>query len=95
MKQDKVAINCAMQHIKTFLNQARAGSPADFAQPCAECKMSSHCDYDWLHKMKPLLEVSDVYISMAFSAQPKTQGSDRTCPFQDKDIHRTDRRNTT
>jgi len=34
---DKKANDCALQHIKTFRDQAAKGVIADFGEPCQDC----------------------------------------------------------
>lgn len=60
------AIDCMAQHIKTFREQSLKGIKADFGEPCAECPHSCQCSYQWLDIMEPILDNSNIKISMIF-----------------------------
>ncbi len=61
---EKKAVDCAVQHIKTFHSQALRGVQADFGEPCIYCPHVETCQYDWLSVMKPLMERSEIKIKM-------------------------------
>lgn len=61
---EKKAMDCAMQHIKIFYNQALRGAQADYREPCISCPHAGACQYDWLSIMKPLIERSEIKIKM-------------------------------
>ena len=58
------ALDCMVQHINTFLKQARNEQIADFGQPCTECMHRNECKFDWLSKMQPVLQRSNVKINL-------------------------------
>lgn len=58
-------IACLTQHIKAFYEQSAYEKTADFGEPCAKCEYGRTCNFDWLAKMKPVLEKSKEKISMA------------------------------
>lgn len=60
----KKAEDCAMQHIKAFHEQALRGKAADYGEPCMNCPYTNECDYDWNSIMLPLMERSQIKISM-------------------------------
>lgn len=60
------AIDCAMQHIKTFSEQSAGEVIADFGEPCQNCPYTGDCKYDWLSIMEPLLAKSAIRISVAY-----------------------------
>ena len=62
-------INCIAQHLKIFHEQSAHGKSADFGEPCETCKYVKGCDFDWLAKMKPLLERSNVTIRLCYSGR--------------------------
>lgn len=57
-------IDCAVQHIKTFHDQATDEVIADFGEPCQTCPHVRDCNYDWLSVIEPMLSKSAVKISM-------------------------------
>lgn len=60
----KKAEDCAMQHIKAFHEQALRGEAADYGEPCMNCPYANKCDYDWNSIMLPLMERSQIKISL-------------------------------
>lgn len=58
------ANDCAMQHIKSFREQAIGASEADFGEPCQNCIHAENCDFNWLSILSPLMNQSDVKINM-------------------------------
>ena len=60
-------IDCLVQHIKAFHEQDACKKTADFGEPCATCKHVKECGFDWLAKMKPVLNKSDVTIQICYS----------------------------
>lgn len=82
------ALDCMVQHIGTFLNQATERKTADYGEPCEKCKYIKACKLDWLSTMHPLLKKSSVKISVVHPERINTQDSDRKDPGRDKDISR-------
>ncbi len=82
------ALDCMVQHIGTFLNQAAERKTADYGEPCEKCKHIKVCKLDWLSTMHPLLNKSSVKISVVHPERINTQDSDRKDPDLDKDILR-------
>ncbi|MCH5279715.1 MAG: hypothetical protein J1E60_08010 [Christensenellaceae bacterium] len=76
---DQKAIDCAVQHIKTFHRQFCDGKPADFGEPCSKCKYVKECNFDWLSILDPILSRSSVSISVgtyaAHQEHQETPGS--------------------
>lgn len=58
------AIDCATQHIHIFFEQATEKRTADYGEPCEKCSYKNKCNYDWLTIMHPLLEKSNIKVSM-------------------------------
>lgn len=54
------ALDCMVQHIGTFLNQAAERKTANYGEPCEKCKYIKACKADWLSTMHPLLKESSV-----------------------------------
>lgn len=84
---DKKAIDCMVQHIKTFHNQAVTEVVADFGEPCQTCPHVENCSYNWLSVTETLLEQSAIRISMVYSEHSSKPGNDDMHPVQDKGIH--------
>ena len=84
---DKKAIDCMVQHVKTFHEQAVDEVVADFGEPCQTCIHIRNCNYDWLSVMKPLVSQSTVRISMLIQEPADKQDSGDTHLAPDKDIH--------
>lgn len=57
-------IDCMAQHLKIFHEQSKEERTADFGEPCKTCCYAKECDFNWLSVMKPLLNLSEVRISM-------------------------------
>ena len=74
------AINCVAQHICIFLNQSAGEKKADLGEPCETCRYVETCNFDWISKMKPLLELSDIRINLVDQAQRDTPDSDHMDP---------------
>lgn len=72
---EKIALDCMVQHLRTFYEQSVRGIIADFSEPCSKCSFNDSCNFDWINKMKPLLIQSDVKISVLREHSYK-QGSD-------------------
>ena len=68
-------IDCIAQHIKAFHEQDACEKKADFGEPCATCKHVKECGFDWLTKMKPLLDKSDVTIQLYYSGHLRKPGN--------------------
>ncbi len=66
---DKKTINCACRHIAVFRNQSIKKETADFGKPCVGCEEANECNYDWLNKMMPLFDKSDIKISMVSTGE--------------------------
>lgn len=66
---DKKAIDCIMQHIKTFHDQAVDEVVADFGEPCQTCPHVRNCSYDWLSVIEPIHSQSTVRISLLVPAK--------------------------
>lgn len=64
IKFEQQTIDCIAQHIKTFHEQSKQQIIADFGEPCTNCEYGKICNLDWLAKMKPLFEKSDVMIKL-------------------------------
>ncbi len=82
------AINCVAQHIYIFFNQSAGEKKADFGEPCETCKYAETCEFDWLSKMQPLLDLSDIRISLVDQAQRDTPDSGHMDPDPGKDTCR-------
>ena len=69
---DIQSIDCVLQHVKSFRKQALKKEQADFGEPCAECIHVNECvGFDWLEKWEPLLEMSNVEITVCLSKEEK------------------------
>jgi len=66
---DKKAIDCMVQHIKTFHDQAVDEVVADFGEPCQTCPHVRNCSYDWLSVIEPIHSQSTVKISLLAPAK--------------------------
>lgn len=84
---DKKAIDCMVQHIKTFHDQAVDEVVADFGEPCQTCLHIEKCSHNWLSVMEPLLGQSAIRISMVHPEHSNKPDNDGTHPGQDKDTH--------
>lgn len=58
------AIDCMVQHIKTFHTQAIEGAEADFGEPCQTCPYAGTCNFDWISVMNPLLSKTKIKVNM-------------------------------
>lgn len=67
LNENRKAIDCMIQHLKTFHKQSENGVLADFGEPCLECEYNKKCNYNWLSTMSPLLEQSTIKIKLARS----------------------------
>lgn len=59
------AVDCIMQHFKTFYEQAINNEIASFAEPCKKCTKLGKCKCSWLTKLEPLFEKSNIKLNMA------------------------------
>lgn len=71
--KEQLAIDCMVQNIKVFLEQATEKRQADFGEPCERCRYAGNCNFDWLSVMKPILEQSNVKINLGDQVQRGTQ----------------------
>ncbi len=55
---------CATQHINALLRQSAMKKIADWGEPCADCKYSKECNYDWIARLKPLFEKANIPIQI-------------------------------
>lgn len=81
------ALDCMVQHLRSFCYQARNEETADFGLPCVECIQNGKCNHDWITHMNPLLHQSNIKIRMDCTVRPDTQDSDGRGPAPDKGIH--------
>lgn len=58
--EEELDFHCIVQHFVTFYEQAKADIVADFGKPCAKCKKVENCDWDWLTKVRPIIEKTGV-----------------------------------
>lgn len=58
--------DCVIRHMNAFIRQCHEERAADFGEPCAYCRHSESCGYDWLARMQPLLDVSNEEIQLAY-----------------------------
>lgn len=63
-EKEEEAIDCIVQHINSFLKQARNKEKADFGKPCAECIYRNECNFEWISKMQPVIQRSNVKITL-------------------------------
>lgn len=63
--REQQALDCMVQHIGTFMKQSSREKEADFGEPCIKCDYNKECNFNWPSKMSPLLNQSNVKISMA------------------------------
>ena len=69
---DIQSIDCVLQHAKFLRSQAIKKQLADFSEPCANCIHAKECvGFDWLEKWEPLLEMSNVEITVCLSKEEK------------------------
>ncbi len=69
---DQTAVDCATQHIRTFLAQATNKEKADLGKACSYCplrKKGQCTKYDWLEKMNPILSQSTIKLSVNRAGQ--------------------------
>lgn len=78
-------VNCVIQHIKVFHEQAISECVADFGEPCQTCPHIRECDFDWLSVMNPLIQHSAVNFSMVHPGHLNIPDSDDNHHEQDKD----------
>lgn len=78
------AIDCAVQHIKVFREQALVGMVADLGEPCEKCDYVNDCDVQWFSILSPLLEQSNIKISMVVQEQIEPQ--DKTLFETEQDV---------
>lgn len=71
----RIAIDCALQHIKIFREQALNGGRADFGEPCQTCIYADNCNLDWFSVLAPLINQSGITVSMV---QGQTQRQDKS-----------------
>lgn len=62
---------CAMRHIKAYHRQYSMGEKVDFAEPCNECALNGTCEFDWLDKLYPLSDRSNISIQLVYPASPE------------------------
>ncbi len=84
---DKKANDCALQHIKTFRDQAAKGVIADFGEPCQDCIHREECEFDWFSILSPIRKYSDIKISMVALEQNPQPDNILNEIVKDKDIH--------
>ncbi len=84
---EQKAVDCMVQHIKTFHTQALDAVVADFGEPCQTCRHIENCNYDWLSVMEPLLDKSAIRISMVHPEHLSKPGNDDIYPGQDMGNH--------
>lgn len=84
---EQKAIDCMVQHIKTFHEQAMDEVVADYGEPCQTCPHIKECNFDWISVMHPILSESTVKISMLIQEPEDRLDNDDIHPAPDKDIH--------
>lgn len=67
--EKKKAITCAFCHIQAYIGQCQDKQRADIAVACEICPYSKNCFFDWLHIVQPLVELSDVRLTVLTSEQ--------------------------
>ena len=64
----QLAVDCATQHIKEFLQQSSNKEQADLGKVCgSSCEIwkAGRCkDFDWLKNLDPIMSQSSVKISL-------------------------------
>ena len=50
------ALDCMVQHVEIFHEQAMDEVTADFAEPCQCCPYAGECSFNWTSIMGPLLD---------------------------------------
>ena len=69
---DIQSIDCVLQHVKSFREQALKNEQADFGEPCANCIHMKECiGFNWFEKMIPLIDMSNVEINICLSKEEK------------------------
>lgn len=81
---EKKSLDCVLQHLKTFREQAQKEEVADFGEPCQACIHAGSCNYNWFSNIYPLLNQSNVKISMA--AQELIQQQDKILSEIEQDM---------
>lgn len=82
---DERTIDCALQHIKTFREQALREEIADFGEPCQNCIHRKSCKFDWFSILSPLRCRSSVKINTAVPEQSPQQDNNQSVTVDDKD----------
>lgn len=73
---DQLSIDCIAQHLKIFHEQAAFDRTADFGEPCGSCPhVMKECRMDWLTRMKPLFDRTDIQIRLGYPELPDTKGN--------------------
>ncbi len=62
---EQLTIDCIAQHLKVFHQQGVEERIADFGEPCSACPhVMKECRLDWLTKMEPLFNRTEIQISL-------------------------------
>ena len=73
---EQLSIDCIAQHLKVFYEQAVFNKVADFGEPCSRCPhVMKKCRLDWLTRMKPLFDRTDIQIRLDYPELPDTKDS--------------------
>ena len=81
------ANDCALQHIKTFREQALKGTIADFGEPCQNCIHRDICKFDWFYILLPLRSRSNVKINVVVPASSQQLDNTQCETARDMDTH--------
>lgn len=73
---EQLSIECIAQHLKIFHEQAVFDRTADFGEPCSQCPHAmKECRLDWLTRMSPLFDKTDIQIRLDYPELPDTKDS--------------------
>ena len=68
---EQLSIDCIAQHLKIFHDQSTLIRTADFGEPCSTCPHAmKECKLDWLTRMKPLFDKTDIQIRLCYPELP-------------------------
>ena len=76
-KKKEKALDCMVQHVEIFHEQAMDEGTADFAEACQCCPYAGACSFNWLSIMRPLLDDSIIRIQTGDRAHRDGQENGR------------------
>lgn len=63
----KESMVCIARHLKAYHRQSAEHEVATFGEPCADCEYAEICQFDWFAQMEPLLNKTNVEITLCRS----------------------------